>query len=93
MAKIEVTEAQRKKCTKCKHSGIMPKDKERGIDIYICAAQPHKYQKCKHKEAIQNYWELVLEALEEKFKKEKEKEKNMNDTYSNKKVENGAMVK
>ena len=89
MAKIEVTEAQRKKCTKCKHSGIMPKDKERGIDIYICAAQPHKYQKCKHKEAIQNYWELVLEALEQKFKKEK----NMNDTYSNKKVENGAMVK
>ena len=89
MAKIEVTEAQRKKCTKCKHSGIMPKDKERGIDIYICAAQPHKYQKCKHKEAIQNYWELVLEALEQKFKKEK----NMNDTYSNKEVENGTMVK
>ena len=71
------------------NSGIMPKDKERGIDIYICAAQPHKYQKCKHKEAIQNYWELVLEALEQKFKKEK----NMNDTYSNKEVENGTMVK
>ena len=92
MAKIEVTEAQRKKCTQCKQSALMP-NKERDIDIYVCTAQPHKYEKCKHKEAIQNYWELVLEALEQKFKKEKEKEKNMNDTYSNKKVENGTMVK
>ena len=62
MGNIEVTEAQRKKCTKCKHSGIMPKDKEKGIDIYVCAAQLDKYDKCKHKEAIQNYWELVLEV-------------------------------
>ena len=72
MAKIEVTEAQRKKCTKCKHSGIMPKDKEKGIDIYVCAAQLHKYDTCKHKEAIQNYWELVLEAWIEKLQEKKE---------------------
>ena len=52
MGNIEVTEAQRKKCTKCKHRALMPKDKEKGIDIYVCA----------HKEAIQNYWELVLEV-------------------------------
>lgn len=72
MAKIEVTEAQRKKCTQCKHSGIMP-NKERDIDIYVCTAQPHKYEKYKHKEAIQNYWELVLEAWIEKLQEKKEK--------------------
>ena len=92
MAKIEVTQAQRKKCVKCKHSGIMT-NKERDIGIYVCTAQLHKYQKFRHKEAIDNYWELVLDALEKKCKKEKEQEKNMNDTYSNKKVENGTMVK
>lgn len=77
MAKIEVTEAQRKKCTQCKHGALMP-NKERDIDIYVCTAQPHKYEKCKHKEAIQNYWELVLEAWIEKL--QEKKEKNMNDT-------------
>ena len=73
MAKIEVTEAQRKKCTQCKHSAIMPKDKERGIDCYVCTAHLHKYDTCKHKEAIQNYWELVLEAWIEKLQEKKEK--------------------
>ena len=43
MGNIEVTEAQRKKCTKCKH-----------------------------KEAIQNYWELVLEVWIEKLQEKKE---------------------
>ena len=72
MATIEVTEAQRKKCTKCKHSGIMTKDKEKGIDCYVCTAQLHKYDTCKHKEAIQNYWELVLEAWIKKLQEKKE---------------------
>ena len=73
MSDIEVTDAQRKRCTKCKHSAIMRKNKEKGIHIYVCGAQILKYQKCKHKEAIRNYWELVLEALYKKFAKEKEK--------------------
>lgn len=72
MAKIEVTEVQRKKCTQCKHSGIMHKDKNKNIYIYVCTAQPHKYEKCKHKEAIQNYWELVLEAWIKKLQEKKE---------------------
>ena len=72
MTTIEVTEAQRKKCTKCKHSGIMHKDKNKNIYIYVCTAQPHKYEKCKHKEAIQNYWELVLEVWIEKLQEKKE---------------------
>ena len=33
MGNIEVTEAQRKKCTKCKHRALMPKDKNKNIDI------------------------------------------------------------
>ena len=70
MGNIEVTEAQRKKCTQCKHRALMPKDKNKNIYISVCTAQPHKYEKCKHKEAIQNYWNLVLECLEKRYKKE-----------------------
>ena len=67
MATIEVTEAQRKKCTQCKHRALMPKDKNKNIDIYVCTAQPHKYEKCKHKEAIQELLESRIRMFREKI--------------------------